>query len=307
MIDTPNKFIVKTNHINPPYNDMIFEEYFYRNYKDIKTDREYLPILWTNFYISRNYAQQDMSDLQCFLDSLDTKKKYFTIIQWDDGILHNINHLDIKIFGSGGGSINSVSSKNIGDIAIPLICKPNPHINKNRHRNILCSFVGAIRNRHYVREEMFKKLSNLDGFLIIDTSEHKKFKYCDEIVKKLSNLKKFLLRDLSGYKKFKYCIERSIFVLCPRGYGATSFRICESLQYGAIPIYLYDKPWIPWKNHFNFNDIGILCHVNDIGKLPELIRQKSENDIKIYIENGKKIYKEYFDYDGCAKKIIENL
>jgi len=280
MIDTPNKFIVKTNHINPPYNDMIFEEYFYRNYKDIKTDREYLPILWTNFYIGRNYAQQDMSDLQQFLDSLDTKKKYFTIIQWADGILHNINHLDIKIFGSGGGSINSVSEKNIGDVEIPLICKPNPHINRNRKRNILCSFVGAIRNRHYVRDEMVKKLLNVKGFLI---------------------------RDLSGYKKFKDCMERSIFALCPRGYGATSFRICESLQHGAIPIYLYDKPWIPWKNHFNFNDIGILCHVYDIGKLPELIKQKSENDIKMYIENGKKIYKEYFDYAGCAKKIIENL
>ena len=77
MIDIPKKFMVKTNHVNPPYNDMIFEEYFYRHNKDIKTIRNYLPIMWTNFYISRKYGQKDMSDLQLFLDSLDKNRKYF--------------------------------------------------------------------------------------------------------------------------------------------------------------------------------------------------------------------------------------
>ena len=44
-----------------------------------------------------------------------------------------------------------------------------------------------------------------------------------------------------------------------------------------------------------------------IGNLPELLNSKTENDIKNYLSQGEKIYKEYFDYEGCSKKIIENL
>ena len=95
IVETPNHFITRTNHTYPPGNDMIFEEYFFNEFSNqtINTDRLYLPVLWTNFYISRGYATQDMSDLQNFLDSLPRDKKYFTIVQWDDGIKNDLNGL----------------------------------------------------------------------------------------------------------------------------------------------------------------------------------------------------------------------
>jgi hypothetical protein len=280
ITNTPEKFITKTNHTYPPFNDMIFEEYFYNYYKhnNIQTEREYLPVLWTNFYISRNYAENNCSDMQHFIDDLDTSKKYFTVLQYDDGILQNINHLDIKVFCGGGGGQKSVPEKNLG-YPIPLLCKPDPNINKNKERNILCSFMGVI-NRHAVRNEMVNCLLTKKGFL---------------------------LQNSGDYERFKDIMERSIFSLCPRGYGATSFRICESLQHGSIPVYLYDKPWIPWKDEFDFNKIGILCHKDEIKNLPELLNNKTEEDIKEYKENGEKIYKEYFDYEGCSKKIITKI
>lgn len=275
----PEKFIIKTNHIYPPYNDMIFEHYFYEKYKNIELKRKYLPILWTNFYLSRGNGDGDMADLQLFLNQLDRNEKYFTIIQYDDGILQNINNLDILVFGSGGGGQKKVELKNLG-VEIPLLCKPNPNINKNRQRNILAGFIGALNGRHEVRDIMYKELKNQTGF-VIDSSH--------------------------GYNTFSDVMERSIFSLSPRGYGATSFRICESLQYGSIPVYIYDNPWIPWKKEFNFEDIGILISKELIKKIPEILRSKTQSDIDNYIKKGEEIYKEYFDYDGCAKQIIKKI
>jgi len=275
--DTPMKFIVKTNHTYPPFNNMIFEEFFY-NYitnNDV-TNRVYLPILWTNFYLSRGNAEYDMSDLQYFLDSLDKTKKYFTILQYDDGILQNIDHLDIIVYGAGGGGKKNVPRKNLG-IEIPLICKPNPNI-KIRNKDILAGFVGALNGRHEVRDIMVKELLGQSGF--------------------------FISNSLS-YDGFSEVMERNVFSLCPRGYGSTSFRICESLQYGSIPVYIFDNPWIPWKNEFNFEDIGILIDKDNIKNIPDILKSKTDLDINRYLDNGKRIYKEYFDYTGCAKKIIE--
>jgi hypothetical protein len=281
IYNTPEKFIVKTNHRNPPSNDMIFEEYFYNYYKNIniETERYYIPVLWTNFYLSRGNGDGYMTDLQEFLYSLDKTKKYFTVLQYDDAILQNIDDIDIQVFCGGGGGKKIVPEKNLG-YPIPLNCKPNQNINKNRERDILCSFMGSIIGRHKIREQLYMKYSKRD---------------------------KYYITQSEGHSKFKDVMERSVFSLCPRGYGATSFRICESLQHGSIPIYVYDKPWIPWKDEFDFNNIGILISENEIDNIPEIIENKSNKEIKKYLDNGERIYKEYFDYEGCAKKIINKI
>ena len=39
----------------------------------------------------------------------------------------------------------------------------------------------------------------------------------------------------------------SVFTMCPRGFGRTSFHLMETLQMGLVPIHLYsDIPWIPY-------------------------------------------------------------
>ena len=274
----PDKFKIKTNHTYPPNNKMIFEEYFY-NYmvnNKIETKSYYLPVLWTNFYLSRGNGDGYMGDLQSFLDSLDRSKMYFTVLQYDDGILQNLSDIDIQVFCAGGGGMKNVPDKNLG-YPIPLITQPKPNINKNRNRDIFSSFIGAFP-RHKVRDKMFNKLQNQDGFLV---------------------------RTLVNYPTFSDIMQRTIFSLCPRGYGATSFRICESLQHGSIPVYIYDKDWTPWYDEFDFNSIGIKIHEDDIDSIPDILHSKTSDDIKNYISNGETIYKEYFDYEGCSKKILE--
>lgn len=276
-----NIFQICTNHEYPLHNKIVFEEFFLNYFIENNIDTEciYLPILWTNFYISRNYGNSNMDDLQVCLDNLNRNKKYFTVIQYDDGILQNINDLDITVFGSGGGGNKVLPKKNLG-YPIPLICQPNPNINKNRDRDILCSFVGVIKGRHLIREKIKSLYEDIKGFFISESL---------------------------GYDKFKDVLERSKFSLCPRGYGATSFRICEALQHGSIPIYIYDKDWTPWYDEFNFDDIGIKLPHDMLDSIQSIIYNKTDEEVAKYVENGKKIYKEFFDFNGCANKIVDKL
>lgn len=276
---SPNIFQVSTSVEYPPFNKVIFEEYFMNYYEKLEYThkRIYLPILWTNYYISRNYGKFDMSLLQRYLDGLDRSEKYFTVLQYDDGILQKLDGLDILIFGAGGGGERTICDKNLG-YPIPLLCQPGPVINKNKERNIFCSFVGRFTEKYKIRNQLRRLYGN--SFLILDS-----IKYADFI-------------DI---------MERSIFSLCPRGYGATSFRICESLQHGSIPVYVYDKSWVPWKGEFDFNDIGILIHESEIENLSNILKSKTKNEIAKYLKKGEKIYNEYFTFEGCAHKIIKKL
>ena len=128
------------------------------------------------------------------------------------------------------------------------------------------------------------------------------------MTEKLRNVTGFeiILSKLS-YENFIDKMERSVFSLCPRGYGATSFRICESLQQGSIPVYIYDKDWSPWIDELDFNEIGVKIHESQIDNIPEILNSLTDSEIKNLKLNGEKIYKEYFDYENCAKKIINKI
>lgn len=264
-------FLIPTNHENPPDNKFIFEEYFGQRYinEQPHTDREYIPVYWTNYYVSKNYCNDDMSDLQIYLNQLSTKKKYFTICQWDDGIRHNVDHLDLLTFGSGG----------YGDIAYPLNCLPHDYL-PTSDRDILASFMGAIHGRHLVREKMYEKMSNQQDVLISQSL---------------------------GKNQFLNLLSRSVFALCPRGYGKTSFRICEALQLGVIPVYIYDDPWIPFQDRLDFESYGVLCHIDEIDNLYEKLKKYESKEINDLIKRGQEVYKQYYHYDGCYNTIMGYL
>ena len=275
ILETP--FMVKTNHEYPPNNKIIFEEYFYNWFIQNKpqADRTYLPIFWTNYYISKNYAQQDISEINKFLDTLDKNKQYFTIIQWDDGIVNPFQYKNIYVFGQGGGG-----GKNgyIGDYAIPLICQSNPNI-KIENKDIFASFIGVIYGRNnLIREKLHNDLRQKNGYVF---------------------------ENSISYDAFSNVMSRSTFSLCPRGYGATSFRICEALQHGSIPVYISDKPWIPFNTIIDFNDYGVIINEKDIDNIDNILKSISKQEIDNKINIGKYIYIVYYSYNGCSEKILK--
>jgi hypothetical protein len=282
IVETP--FMVKTNHEYPQNNKIIFEEYFYNWFVKNKPiiNKTYLPIFWTNYYISKGYADQDISEVNDFLNTLDKSKEYFTIVQWDDGIVNPFQYNNIYVFAQGGGGKKSCEESfcgTIGNYPIPLNCQPNPNI-KIESKDIFASFVGAIHRRSNCREDLYNNLKDK---------------------------KEYLFKESIGYDAFSNIMSRSIFSLCPRGYGATSFRICEALQHQSIPVYISDKPWIPFNDMVNFDDYGIFIDSKSIEQIDEILKRISKEEIYKKLNFGKQVYNQYYSFEGCANKIITKL
>lgn len=274
MIYVPEKFRPTIKVEYPPNNKTIFEEWFSQNVETFleSTHREYLPIHWTSYYVNHGYGkdQKALSELQQFIDSLDTDKKYYTVLQYDDGILNDISRLDIKVFGSGGGRI---------DFPIPLVTMPHPYTFDSR-RDVFCSFSGGMT--HPIRNKIVQLFHRSHGPNVFNIFT-----------------KPLPIRD--------YCeqMARSVFALAPRGYGKTSFRICEALQYGAIPCYISDEFIIP--GHKDFNEYGVLIHSDQISDIDDILKSISVDQIVSKQETGKRIYQEMFTFEGCKKLILDNL
>ena len=223
----------------PPYHKGdYFEEYFckkyFNNFLDLELNRIFLPIYWTNYYLQQNYGQ-DIQRLDEFLKTLDKSEKYFTVVQYDDGIINSaFDSFDKFVFTQG-------TTKN-SNCVIPLNCIACPII-KSEQKDIFCSFIG--RNTHPIRH------------LLINS---------------LKNKKHFLISDKQPYQTFSNILSRSVFCLAPRGYGETSFRICEALQRESIPVYISDNFAVPFKEQVNFSDYGVIIHSSEIKNIEEILQ-----------------------------------
>jgi len=227
---------------------------------------DYLPINWTGFFVNNNYGKARIP-MQNLQRFVNGlgARKLWTVTQYDLGILTDISNLNIKVFGSGGGRI---------DFPIPLICKP--HGKKEYGRTIFANFIGSIT--HPIRKKVVDVLQGDDYY--ISTTHHSIDNFCDVLAK-------------------------SIFTIAPRGFGLTSFRICEALEQGSIPVYISDEFIIP--GYKDFNKYGVLIHSDQINEIDDILKSISVDQIVSKQEAGKRIYEEIFTFEGCKKLILDNL
>jgi glycosyltransferase involved in cell wall biosynthesis len=263
----------------PPYHTGLYlEEYFYNFYKKRKhefdlTGYTYIPVFWTNVYntgINRHL-------LQPFLNALPAGK-YFTVSQHDDAVTESLPNKTLS-FEAGG---------NRSGIPIPLICSPLPaNSNTQSYRDILCSFVGSI-NPGSLREEMYNILK-------------------DDKEIYLSPQKWVHSVDKVRFEEFVDITNRSKFTICPRGYGAQSFRLYETIQLGSIPVIIYDKCWFPFDNIIDWNKFCVLVHESEIRDIKSKINTISDSDRLQMQERGKEVYSNYFTLESVCNNILRIL
>jgi hypothetical protein len=268
MIDVSIQFRPHIKVEYPVGNKKIFEEWFFANRTESPPfDRHYLPIFWTSYFVNHNYAndKRKVMELQDYVNSLDRSKKYFTILQYDSGPIVDFKDLDIKVFGSGGGRIDS---------PIALLTAPHPFQFKPEKKHF-CSFAGS--NTHPIREQLVKNY-------------HSKYLFA---------------KPTLSIKDYCQLMAHSIFALAPRGFGLTSFRICEALQFGSIPVYLSDEHIIPYG--LDFNEYGVLVHSSDIDRLDDILKGFTQAEIQAKQEAGRRIYNELYTFEGARNWILENI
>lgn len=248
----------------PQDNTEDFEWWLARNLFDkfIPEGLTYLPITWTAYYKKCNYAADPagMAKLQNFIDGLDDTKKYFTICQWDDGIRNDVSRLNLFQFNMG----------TYGDYQLPLICQPHQWQFPGVVKDIPVSFIGRVT--HPIRQMIIDRYSSMPRWYI-STQHH-------------------------GLPEFCKILARSKYVLCPRGYGLTSFRIAEALQYGAHPIYISDQHLAP-------HDLGILWYAKSEDNIVKEISETGYSDLDA--KANKALYNSYFTYEANKNLIIEKI
>ncbi len=86
-----------------------FEAWFAENISSAELkERMYLPIQWSAYYAKNKNGRDRITwgHLQYVLDNLDKSKKYFTVVEWPEGILNYFNGADILVIGTGDVNVD---------------------------------------------------------------------------------------------------------------------------------------------------------------------------------------------------------
>ncbi len=287
-----------THHSGPNIEEA-FTIYALEHASEIDTPWIYLPIHWQNLYFrnerrSRTRDYYPDPEAQELVNHLDPKETYFTLTQADEGTYEKLP-ANVKVFSSGG----------TGDYAIPLLTSPLPY--KECKRDILASFVGAMecggpidwpggKAEHSswnpdgrgarVRRAMFKALDGKPGFSLRDS--------------RFDNGPAYV-------QNYRETMCRSIFALCPRGYGRTSFRLYEAMQLGAIPVYIYDgnDPWVPFYPRLEWGEFSFIIHANGLPELEENMRSLPQEVLIPFQKRVREVAGAYFNLKVAPKRIAE--
>lgn len=96
-------------------------------------------------------------------------------------------------------------------------------------------------------------------------------------------------QSLSRYGKEKghhvRMFERSIFVLCPAGYGRWTFRLGEAIAYGAIPVLISDSYKLPFSSLIPWNEFLLSIPEKALRELPCLLRKFTKMQIQMFQDN----------------------
>lgn len=255
-----------------------FEEYFFKRFikeypKGEINGLKYIPIFWTNCYTNKVFNGNNY-DIQNVLNTLGQEDKYFTISQHDDCVYERLpNHT--LVFSMGGNK----TGDNI--IPIPLICSPIGESVKNK--DIKISFVGSLT--HPLRVKMYDYYKNDTNFTFLTKNWS-------------------LDSGIFNVNKFKDIMSRSYFTMAPRGYGKTSFRLYEAMQLDSVPIYIYDKPWLPWEKELDWSKFCVLINEDNICNIKNIL-ENVEYDEMIRYKN--EVYQDYFTYEGVYINIVKKL
>jgi hypothetical protein len=230
-------------------------------------ERCYLNATWTNLYCNAQFAGQtfDSEKLQRELDALPRDGKYFTIVQFDEGVKYHRLPPDTLVFGCCAG-----------DVPIPLVyesaffrdCTPRAYDG----RVVLACFVGNF-NTHPIRRAMVEEIQAL--------SLRKPPFY-------------FIVDGTDKYDLYLQSMDWARFCLAPRGFGRQSFRFYEALKLGCVPVYVWDDiEWLPFREIIDYNKLCISIHSSKLGSLDERLRAVTREEwqaMRHYYESVKHLF-----------------
>lgn len=129
--------------------------------------------------------------------------------------------------------------------------------------DLLFSFLGG--RTHPVRTELLELKH--PRAVVEDTTSINFFDYSDE-----SNTEEHKRKIRERKEVFQEIVARSKFVLCPRGWGTSSFRLYETLAAGRVPVIISDD-WVPSPAD-DWNACSVRVAQKDVASIPTLLEER---------------------------------
>ena len=79
------------------------------------------------------------------------------------------------------------------------------------------------------------------------------------------------------------------------------------MQLNSVPVIVYNKEWLPFKDTIDWKSFCILVHENEIDKLKEKLLNITDQHYEQMLNTGKQIYNEYFTMEGMSNNILKTL
>lgn len=228
--------------------------------------------------------------------------KYAEILQNDEFIMefaHKIFVLNYDDYGRGHfpGLYTSLTQHNFLPGFHKACCYPNAYnqyISKDRYVDVqgyspkwLFSFSGTIKS-HAVREKIYSSLSSVpDG----------KITFIDQM---------FHTHSIEQKQNYINEILESAFVLCPRGWSPTTYRLFEVMALGRCPVIVSDD-WVPIAG-IDWDICSIRVKEKDVHRIPEILRAYN-SEAEFLGRNALKVWTDNFSvqmrYRGYLDKLLE--
>lgn len=153
--------------------------------------------------------------------------------------------------------------------------------------DLLYSFMGA--RTHPVRDQVLALKT--DRGYVEDTSAVDYFRLEDTQVSE-------------GKARYRAVVERTKFVLCPRGHGPSSFRLFETLASGRVPVVISDD-WLPPLGPA-WDECSVQVAEKDVLTLPLLLKDR-EDDWQRLSEMARQVHAAFFADDVRFHHYVETL
>jgi len=272
-----------TNVVYPPFKQGLYLEEYFSRYNTVRNNR-YMDVHWTNIQVEPRFRQiQPM--VQRLVDEWypESKNRYFTVVQHDDGVMFKLPP-GTRVYAAGGNKVTDAH------VPIPLIYEDQQQrlIRTPRlafdEKDILCSFVGSMT--HPARQQMHHKLATCKGFELHFTEQ-----WTDTVSEEKQ-------------RRFVDITRRSKFCLAPRGYGRTSFRFYEAFLLGTVPIYIWDDiEWLPYREHLDYSKFAISIRASELDTLESRLNAIDAAQYEQMREAYQQVHR-WFTMEGMTEYIV---
>jgi len=127
-----------------------------------------------------------------------------------------------------------------------------------------------------------------------------------QLVQSITGRQGYLSINGLDYDEYRKTLSKSVFGLCPRGAGLSSYRFFECLHTNTIPVLFADDVILPYKDEINYEDMIVRIPESEVGNFEEIDTRLKRIDTVSMLKNINQ-ERHRFTLLGIQKYVNERL